>query len=184
MPVAGLQHVRRPCSSAKRQIPHLAVEVPGAALREGAGEVGRQLQDAVVHRHAAGPAAVAALLRVVQAQQPACMSSAGLGIGRRLRLKPQLQAVTPTHWPVGEMSQTATHTHKQSSQPHAIEFTEVQLQRGHAIPDNVGGVVVERLRLVRRVQPGGGLRGVVPDVLDVAHQVSLQQLSHQVTLWW
>ena len=33
---------------------------------------------------------------------------------------------------------------------------------------------MKRLRLVRRVQPCGGLRGVVPDVLDVAHQVALQ----------
>ena len=77
-----IQHCSMPCSAAcsDRQLSlHLAVEVPGAALREGAGEVGRQLQDAVVHRHAAGPAAVAALLRVVQAQQPAWVSSVGQG---------------------------------------------------------------------------------------------------------
>ena len=55
---------------------HLAVEVPGAAGGECARQLRRHLQDAVVHRHAAAPAAVPAFLRILQAQQ-ACDSSNG-----------------------------------------------------------------------------------------------------------
>ena len=41
---------------------------------------------------------------------------------------------------------------------------------------------MERLRLVCCIQSGGGLRGVVPNVLDVAHQVSLQHSLHPICL--
>jgi hypothetical protein len=39
--------------------------------------------------------------------------------------------------------------------------------------DLIGRVVVVGLRLVRRVQPGGGLLRVVADVADVADEVAL-----------
>ncbi len=50
-------------------LPHLTVEVPGAAGGERVRKVRRQLQDAIVHRHAAHPAAVTPLLGIVQAQK-------------------------------------------------------------------------------------------------------------------
>mmetsp|Transcript_16210 Transcript_16210/g.48566 ORF Transcript_16210/g.48566 Transcript_16210/m.48566 type:complete len:362 (+) Transcript_16210:830-1915(+) len=48
----------------------LAVEVPGPTPSQLTSQVGRPPHDFVVHRHGAGPAALAALPGVLQAQQP------------------------------------------------------------------------------------------------------------------
>lgn len=86
-------------------LPHLTVEVPGAAGGERVRKVRRQLQDAIVHRHAAHPAAVTALLAIVQAQK-ACRRHVG-DVSRR--------ACTGT---TEELSVTSHDKFSQAQQPH------------------------------------------------------------------